>query len=154
MFTVMSYFKPEKLHVVYSDGEDLDILSRKYTLTHSDFSGDLFLTIGKDYDYKKVKQVYVRFMRDEVLAEWKNKEAKYELHIYVHISGGCICGGAGFRDKIIRSHLPLVFDIFRFVEKKQLQTDSSLQDAEFVIHFNSRRKKYDKTERIRILNQI
>ena len=153
MFTLMSYFNPEKLYIKYSDSSELDILSRKYTLTHSDFTGELFLTIGKVYDYKKLKQFSVRFMRDEVLAEWLINNRHYELHIYVHISGGFICGGAGFRDKIIRSHLPLVFDIFRFVEREKLNNDSSLRGAEFVVHFESRRKKYHKIERTGMFNQ-
>jgi len=144
----MSHFKPEKLHIEYLESEDIDILARKYTLTHSDFTGDLFLTIGKEYDYKKIKQFYIRFMRDEVLAEWQKKDEQYELHIYVHISGGFICGGAGFRDKIIRSHLPLVLSLMRYAERELIEKNPVLEEAPFIVHFNSKRKKYDRIEKM------
>ena len=43
----MADFNPEKLHIIYKDSVDVDklVLPRKYTLTHSDSTGDLFLTI-------------------------------------------------------------------------------------------------------------
>ena len=150
----MSLFKPEKLHIKYSDNKDIDIISKKYTLTHSDFTGELFLTIGKEYDYKKLRQFYVRFMRDEVLAEWKKNEEKNELHIYVHISGGFICGGAGFRDKIIRSHLPLVIEVLRYAEQEMIQKNPNLEEAAILIHFNSKRKKYNKIEEVGKIGKI
>ena len=154
MFTLMSHFKPEKLHIKYSDTKDIDIISRKYTLTHSDFTGELFLTIGRDYDFKKLKQFYVRFMRDEVLAEWKEPKEGYELHIYVHVSGGLVCGGANFRNKIIRSHLPLVLDLMRYVEREIIQNNSALQDAAIVVHFQSRKKKYNKIETVGKIGKV
>ena len=44
----MSKFIPEKLFVEYKDKVDIDTKNkdRKYTLTHSDETADLFLTIG------------------------------------------------------------------------------------------------------------
>ncbi|MHA2357892.1 MAG: staygreen family protein [Candidatus Heimdallarchaeaceae archaeon] len=142
----MVSFNPNKLKVNYLDTDDIDILSRKYTLTHSDRTGDLFLSIGKNYDYKKLKKLYVRFMRDEVLAEWKKDDDKYELHIYTHISGGFIFGGAKLRDAIIRSHLPLVFDVIIYAERDLIKTYSFLEEASIFVHFNSKRKKYDRIE--------
>jgi len=47
----------EKLNIEYLDSDKLDILSRRYTLTHSDFTGELFLSIGKEYDSKKLKTI-------------------------------------------------------------------------------------------------
>ncbi|KGX84923.1 staygreen family protein [Pontibacillus marinus] len=38
---------------------------RKYTLTHSDITGDLFLTVSTEYAFDQVND-----MRDEVLGEW------------------------------------------------------------------------------------
>ena len=149
----MSRLNPEKLHIEYLDSEELDILSRKYTLTHSDFTGDLFLSIGKEYDYSAIKKFYVRLMRDEVLAEWKKNE-KYELHIYVHISGGFIFGGARFRNKIIRHHLPMVYEILKHAEKEKIEANSELQEAKLIVHFHSKRKKYNIIEDVGKLNSI
>ena len=139
-------FISEKLTVKYLDSEDLEVLSRKYTLTHSDFTGELFLSIGKGYDYEKLKKTYIRFMRDEVLAEWKKDNDTYELHIYTHISGGFIFGGAKFRNQIIRRHLPLVFEIIKYAERNLIESNRFLEDATIFVHFKSKRKKYDKIE--------
>ncbi len=142
----MVNFNPDKLSIrkVYSD--DLNILSRKYTLTHSDLTGELYLTIGKEYDYDKLKKLYVRFMRDEVLAEWKKNNDNYELHLYVHISGGFIFGGAKFRNAIIRSHLPLVLKILKYSEKDLIGSNTFLEEASIIVHFKSKKDKYDKIE--------
>ncbi|MFX1428378.1 MAG: staygreen family protein, partial [Promethearchaeota archaeon] len=114
----------EKLQVIYKDETELvnSILPRKYTLTHSDSTGDLFLTIGVEYDYQQISGLYTRFMRDEVLAEWKKVEDNYELHLYLHVSGGFLFGWAGMRDRIFRHHLPLVFQTIK-------QGDKSLYKA-------------------------
>jgi hypothetical protein len=51
---------------------------RKYILTHSDITGDLFLSIDTDYDKRALSNWYTKFMRDEVLAEWQEKwDGKY-----------------------------------------------------------------------------
>jgi hypothetical protein len=47
---------------------------RCYTLTHSDTTGELFLTIGPDFDRAQISGLYTRLMRDEVLAEWREDE--------------------------------------------------------------------------------
>jgi len=72
----MSRLKPEKLHVRFAAGvtPDEPITPRRYTLTHSDATGDLYLTIGPDYDRRQISGWYTRLMRDEVLAEWHNVE--------------------------------------------------------------------------------
>jgi hypothetical protein len=69
----MSRLKPEKLHVRFAPSTTADgpVVPRRYTLTHSDVTGDLFLTIGPAYDHKQISGLYTRFMRDEVLAEWR-----------------------------------------------------------------------------------
>jgi hypothetical protein len=68
----MSRLRPDKLHVRCAGGVTPDgpITPRRYTLTHSDATGDLYLTIGPDYDRQQISGWYTRLMRDEVLAEW------------------------------------------------------------------------------------
>lgn len=63
----MGKLNPEKLFVEYRPGVTATepVMGRKYTLTHSDETADLFLTIGLEYAYDKINK-----MRDEVLAEW------------------------------------------------------------------------------------
>ena len=90
----MSRLRPEKLHVTYSSGVTVDapLLPRRYTLTHSDSTGDLYLTIGADYNREQIAGWYTRFMRDEVLAEWKDNAHGTSLHVYCHVSGGLVFG--------------------------------------------------------------
>ncbi|MGF2615987.1 hypothetical protein FZC84_11445 [Rossellomorea vietnamensis] len=82
----MSKFDPEKLTVTYlppaSVFSPLD--ARKYTLTHSDMTGDLFLSIGCVYETAKIDAS----MRDEVLAKWVRVMGQYTLSGKVYISGG------------------------------------------------------------------
>lgn len=64
----LSQFNPVKLSVQYRNGITAmhPIIPRRYTLTHSDDTGELFLTIGSEYAWDKVNFQ----MKDEVLAEW------------------------------------------------------------------------------------
>jgi Staygreen protein len=54
----LSKFIPEKLSVIYKDSVTATepVIPRRYTLTHSDITGDLFLTIGVNYAWDKVTQ--------------------------------------------------------------------------------------------------
>jgi hypothetical protein len=67
----MKRLNPEKLQVEYRNGVTTTepVGGRKYTLTHSDKTGDLFLTIGLEYAFDQITK-----MRDEVLAEWQFDE--------------------------------------------------------------------------------
>jgi hypothetical protein len=139
---------PTKLHVVFNDSVESNKLKlpRKYTLTHSDSTGDLFLTIGSDYDHKQISSLYTRFMRDEVLAEWEKKDNHYELHLYLHVSGGFVFGWASLRDRIFRSHLPLVFQTILYGDRKLFENTPELMNSQIYVHFLSKNKKYNKIE--------
>ena len=144
----MAVLKPEKLHVVLKESVEISNLTipRKYTLTHSDSTGDLFLTIGIDYDYDQISSLYTRFMRDEVLAEWQEVNDQYELHLYLHISGGFVFGWAAMRDKIFRYHLPLVLQAILYGDKKIIEENPNLSNSKILVHYKSKKKKYDKIE--------
>lgn len=148
----MSNLKPNKLHVKFDNIEEDEFsLPRKYTLTHSDQTGDLFLTISEKYNEKQISDLYTKFMRDEVLGEWKIKGEKKELHLYFHIRGGFIFGWAKLRDNIIRSHLKMVFQSIRFGEKNLIQENPNLNLSPIFAHFKSNRKKFNTIEQLGIL---
>ena len=50
---------------------------RKYTLTHSDDTGEMFLTVANEYDYKAINKE----LRDEVLGVWKIYDKEYILFL-------------------------------------------------------------------------
>ena len=43
------------------------------TLAHSDFTGELFLSIGLEFNEEAISGFYTRIMRHEVLAEWSKE---------------------------------------------------------------------------------
>ena len=69
----MNRLKPELLHVRFAPGTGPEgpILPRCYTQTHSDRTGDMYLTIGCTHDLEQIAGWYTRFMRDETLAAWQ-----------------------------------------------------------------------------------
>ncbi|MFX1281213.1 MAG: staygreen family protein [Promethearchaeota archaeon] len=152
----MSELVSEKLHVEYKNATELvdSIIPRRYTLTHSDTTGDLFLTVGTDYDYQQISGLYTRFMRDEVLAEWKKVEENYELHFYLHVSGGLLFGWARMRDRIFRHHLPLVFKTIKQGDERLFKVFPYLSESQIYVHFNSKNKKYDKIENFGKIKEI
>jgi len=149
-------FNPEKLKVVFKASVESSVfkIPRKYTLTHSDSTGDLFLTISNDYDLKQISRIYTRFMRDEVLAEWQKENDSFELHFYVHVSGGFVFGWASMRDRIFRSHLPLVFRTIIYGDKRLFENFPQLKESQIFVHFQSKNKKYNKIENFGKIKEI
>jgi len=145
----MSRLNPAKLHLrwrrdVTPQGP---ILPRRYTLTHSDASGDLFLTIGADYDRGQVGGLVTRLMRDEVLAEWVAGASGPELHVFCHVSGGLLFGSASQRDAIFRRELPLVLEAFRYGDRALFAAQPDLDRAPVIVHFQSHLARYNRVER-------
>jgi hypothetical protein len=144
----MSRLRPEKLHVKYDNEttSDVFLLPRRYTLTHSDATGDLFLTVRKDYDQEAISGFYTRLMRDEVLAEWLEGESEPELHLYCHVSGGLVFGTARFRYNIFRRELPLVLEAICYGDQAFFAAQPSLKSASIVVHFQAKQKRYNHVE--------
>ena len=145
----MSRLRPGKLHVHLSEDSVADgpVRPRCYTLTHSDTTGELFLTIGPAFDRAQISGWYTRLMRDEVLAEWLEDEDGPALHVYCHVSGGLVFGTAGWRYAIFRRELPLVLEAFRYGDRQLFETHPELDRAPIRIHFRSHRRRYRRRER-------
>lgn len=145
----MGRLLPEKLDVRYLPGVGVKdpVVPRCYTLTHSDLSGNLFLTIGPHYDRKQISGIYTRLMRDEVLAEWEVNDDGPALNVYCHVSGGLVFGTAGLRNKIFRSEMPLVLEAFRYGDRALFKANPELDNAPIWIHFQSSNPRYQKVER-------
>lgn len=144
----MSRLRPEKLHVRLAEGwmADGPVTPRRYTLTHSDMTGDLFLTVGPSFDRAQISGLYTRLMRDEVLAEWREEEGP-SLHVFCHVSGGLVFGSASFRYAIFRQELPLVLECFRYGDHRLFEAHPELDDAPIRVHFRSSRRRYRRRER-------
>ena len=138
----------KKLYVKDKIGQDKTKLKpwpRKYTLTHSDLTGDLFLTIARAFELNQISDFYTRVMRDEVLAEWIKGET-YSLHVNCHVSGGICFGSASLRDKIFRRELPLALEAICNGDRRLFELFNYLVDSSVIMHFNSKKKGFHKTD--------
>jgi len=156
----MERLNPEKLHVTYLTGatpEEL-ILPRRYTLTHSDrtgelflsigaeYEGELFLSIGAEYETKQISKLYTRLMRDEVLAELTDDEDNLIFRVYCHVSGGFVLGTAKWRYNIFQSELPLVLEAIRYGDKTLFEQNPQLDNTPVSMHFKSTDIRFNKVE--------
>ncbi len=143
---IMRRLNPRKLSVrfISPTNEKNPLYPRAYTLTHSDRTGNLFLTIGPDYDRKQIRGWYTRLMRDEVLANWTENLENPELHVHCEVGRGI--GSSGFREAIFRRELDLVLETIRYGDRKIFEKVSILDDATVLVHFNARRKEDNKVE--------
>jgi hypothetical protein len=144
----MKELDPRKLHVTFQGNASASgqSLPRRYTLTHSDFTGDLFLTIGPDYDRKQISGLYTRLMRDEVLAELKRDGQETVLQVYCHVSGGLVLGGASWRNEILHYHMRMVLEALRYGDRELVASNPDLDRSAVLVHFRSRNKRYDRVE--------
>ncbi|MBM7648236.1 hypothetical protein JOC78_001178 [Bacillus ectoiniformans] len=139
----MSVFNPEKLFVEYRGQTTAvsPIVPRKYTLTHSDITGDLFLTVGPAFAFDKINE-----MRDEVLAKWQVKPSP-ALKVYLHVDGAV--GGqqvTAFRDAIFRRELPLALQAIRFGDRAFFMAHPEFDQAPILVAFQSKWPQYNRTE--------
>ena len=144
----MKRLNPDKLHVTYLAGVTPDdlIVPRRYTLTHSDITGELFLSIGSDYDKKQISGLYTRLMRDEVLAELNDNGDSLVFRVYCHVSGGFVFGTAKFRYKIFQSELPLVLEAIRYGDRVLFERNPELDNAPVLVNFKSTNSQFNKVE--------
>jgi hypothetical protein len=144
----MSALNPDKLHVTFQAGTSAAGLEfpRRYTLTHSDLTGDLFLTVGAEYDKDQISGLYTRLMRDEALAELVEDADGVGLHVYVHVSGGLVFGTAAFRDAILHQHMPLVLQAVRHGDRELFDAYPGLDTAGVRVHFAARQRRFNTVE--------
>ena len=139
----MKRLNPDKLYVEFGPGVTVTepVIGRKYTLTHSDTTGALFLAIGMQFAYDKVNA-----MRDEVLAEWRMNNGFPFLYVYVYVDGQFGAEAAAVRDKVFRRELPLALEAIRYGDEKFFAAHSDLDNAPIWIHFDSTNPKYNRFE--------
>ena len=116
------------------------IIGRKYTLTHSDATAELFLTIGIEYAYDQITS-----MRDEVLAEWRIYNGNLFLYVYVYVGN---YGSAinAIRNTIFRRELPLALEAIIYGDRELFITQPQLNNAPIWIHFDSTDPNYNRFE--------
>ena len=149
----MRRLNPDKLHTKYHG--DITpgnlVLPRRYTLTHSDATGDLFLTISGEFDLRQISGFYTRLMRDEVLAELLEDGQTLVFKVYCHVSGGIVLGPARWRYGIFRSELPLALEAIRWGDRNLFDENPDLDQTPVDVHMRSTRRSLNRIERWGIL---
>jgi hypothetical protein len=140
--------KPTKLHVRWAEGIGPagPVVPRCYTLTHSDRTGDMYLTIGRTHDLNQISGWYTRLMRDEVLAAWGHQGSGPVLHVHCHVSGGLILGLPRWRDAILCHEMPLVLETLRYGDRSLYEACPELDRVPIRVHFHARQARYDRVE--------
>jgi hypothetical protein len=139
----MSKLNPEKLSVEFREGvtNSEPIIPRRYTLTHSDITAELFLTIGLEYAYDKITA-----MRDEVLGEWIKKEEGYFYHVYLNVDGESGSEATAIRDFIFRRELPLALEAIRYGDSEFFSAHTELDSSPIIVFFRSNNPEFNKVE--------
>ena len=139
----MSKLNPEKLSVEFRPGvtSTEPIIPRRYTLTHSDITAELFLTIGLNYAYDKIDA-----MRDEVLGTWVNVKNQYFYHVYLLVDGQFGPAKAAIRNKIFIRELPLALEAIRYGDNKFFSMHPELNYVPIMVHFISTIPEYNRIE--------
>lgn len=133
----MANFSPERLSVEFRNGikETKFTFPRKYTLTHSDFTGELLLTISTEFAWDKIDYD----MRDEVLGEWiSSYGGPLYFNVYVYIDKQDQDFNVALkRDDIFRRELPLALTAIRYGDRSLFNQYPFLDSSYIIINFVS-----------------
>lgn len=140
---IMSRLDPEKLTVEFREGVTATepVMPRCYTLTHSDITAELFLTIGLEYAYDRINK-----MRDEVLGEWDSQRCNYRYLVYLYVDGDLGNAVTEIRNNIFRQELPLALEAIRYGDDKFFVKHKELDRVPILVIFISSDPSYRRIE--------
>ena len=110
-----------------------ELENRKYTITHDDTTGDLFVTIGSSF----ARDLYGD-LRDEVILEWVNLDGAPVLLGRVLVSGEGIEDAAGIRRKISTRELETALTALQQGDFELFQKHPELVQAPVLIYFQEK----------------
>ena len=130
----MEKLNPAKLTTTFKGVTPIDpVIQRRYTLTHSDITAQLFLTIGLHFAFDEIGP-----MRDEVLGQWCKTETSYIFYGRVQVDnelGNKTISAARYR--VFNREMPLALEAIRFGDQTFFNCHPMLEYAPIWIHFNS-----------------
>lgn len=116
------------------------LTDRKYTMTHSDETGDLSVVIGTDYAEDKINS-----LRDEVRLEWTVVKDTPVLYGEVLVDGDTIsAGNAQARDSIFKREMPLALQAIYHADQQFFMANPELNETPVFIHFSSTQSSFNK----------
>lgn len=115
------------------------IQNRTYTMTHSDETGNLFVTVGLKYAEDKTNE-----LQDQVYLKWTQLDGKNLLYGEVLIDDKNITGNAQKRDEIFKREMPLALYAIYVAEQPFFEAHTNLTDTPILINFKSQDPTYNK----------
>jgi hypothetical protein len=132
----MNRLNPDKLSVTFLPGTTpmRPFIPRLYTLTHSDETANLYLSIGMKYSYSQITSD-----RDEVLAKWSEEKGRYFFYVYVHVDSQPVkdITDSIRRYTIFKKELPLALEAIHFGDQVLFFLYPWLNFSTICIHFKS-----------------
>ncbi len=132
----MSKFNPERLTVEYRNGVTATepFIPRNYTLTHSDLTGELLLTIGTQFAWDKINTD----LRDEVIAEWKitGNILYYNVDLFLNKEEHDLNASIR-RNEIFRRELPIALTAIRYGDRFLFDLYPNLDYVLIIVNFMS-----------------
>ena len=137
-------FTPDKLETTLMSPttEDGAIEDRKYTLTHSDETGMLFLDIGEVYNYSSINQD----LRDEVLGRWISPENEPPILLFYVYVGDCDFEECANRYKIFKSHIEMAIMAVIYGDSVLFDNNPELVNSSIYVKFDSVVPAFDSYE--------
>lgn len=115
------------------------IMGRRYTMTHSDETADLYVTIGKGYAEDQVEEI-----RDEVRMQFEDTENGLILMGEVLIDGDGVEGRKEIRNDIFAREMDIALQAIRYADQKLFQCMPELDEIPVLIWFRSMDPEYNK----------
>lgn len=134
-------FNSSRLHVEYRDGvtSTAPIVSRKYTMTHSDDTAELYVTIGRKYAEDKIGP-----LRDEVLLEFQKNNHQLQLFGTVLIDDYEGEWNSKQRNDIFLREMPTALMAIRHADRELFETFPLLDSIPVYLWFQSTKNEYNK----------
>jgi hypothetical protein len=116
------------------------IRGRKYTITHSDTTAELFVFVAENYAEDQITE-----MRDEVRVTWEQNRKGLVLIGSVLVDGNGVKGNATIRNEIFLKEMPKALQALRQADRFIFINEPSLDRTPVFIHFISSNPEYHKT---------
>lgn len=137
----MRELNPEKVFVQYRDimKPYEPVMGRKYTITHSDITAELFVFVAENYAEDQITR-----MHDEVKIDWEENNKELALIGSVIVDGKDVMGNAYIRNKIFYNEMPTALQALRQADRFLFDQNPDFDNTRVFIHFISENPAYDK----------
>lgn len=132
---------PQKVYVQYRGlmHPYEPIMGRKYTITHSDTTAELFVFVDDKYAEDQITR-----MRDEVRVTWEKGSREIALIGSVLVDGEDVKGNSYIRNSIFINEMPTALQALRQADRFLFDKEPDLDKTPVFIYFISSNPNYNK----------